>query len=206
MRKRTSSSPIWKIFFLVVILFVCGIAFSAEAVSAGTNDPAVQTENSGGKLSLIEKAPELIHAVRRYPKFFGDENTIHGDFFERSYLCGDWGGMRNTLVDNGINIDLGVTQFFQWNLSGGRDIGDRLAGSGDLWLNIDTGKAGLWSGGNIFLHAETYWGDSIQSKVGSLMPVNFDSMMPDNDRKGATALSEFYLLQGLAGEPPFSRW
>jgi porin len=107
--------------------------------------------------------------------------------------------MRNTLVDNGINIDFGITQFFQWNLSGGRDIGDRFAGSGDLWINIDTGKAGLWSGGNIFLHAETYWGDSIQSKVGSLMPVNFDSMMPDNDRKGATALSEFYLLQGLPG-------
>ena len=140
----------------------------------------------------------MIYAVRRYPKFFGDENTIHGSFFERSYLCGDWGGMRNTLVDNGINIDLGITQIFQYNLSGGREIGTRFSGSGDL-DNIDTGKAGLWSGGNIFLHAETYWGNSIQHKVGSLMPVNFDSMMPDNNNAGASALSEYYLLQGLPG-------
>ena len=129
---------------------------------------------------------------------------LDGGFFERSYLCGDWGGMRNTLVDHGINIDIGITQVFQWNVSGGRDIGSRYSGSGDLWVNIDTGKAGLWSGGNIYLHAETYWGNSVQTKVGSLMPVNFDSMMPDADRKGASALSEFYLLQGLPGNLLFA--
>ena len=199
MRNRTEGLAVWKTLFLLVFLLLSGIAFCSEALSEGTNKLDTQTENSGGKLSLIEKAPELIHAVRRYPKFYGDENTIHGDFFERSYLCGDWGGMRNTLVNNGINIDIGITQFFQWNLSGGRDIGDRFAGSADFWINIDTGKAGLWSGGNIFLHAETYWGNSIQNKVGSLIPVNFDTMMPDADNKGATSLSEFYLLQGLPG-------
>ncbi len=204
MRNRTPGSIMCKTPFLVVILIVCGIAFSAEAVSAGTNKPESQTESSGGKLSLIEEAPELIQAIRQYPKFYGDENTIHGGFFERSYLFGDWGGTRNTLVDNGINIDFGITQFFQWNLSGGRDIGSRFSGSGDLFVNIDTGKAGLWSGGSIFLHAETYWGNSIQDKVGSIMPVNFDSMMPDADSKGATALSEFYLLQALPGNLLFA--
>jgi len=199
MRNRTAGSTMWKTLFLVVILLVCGIAFSAEAVSAGTNEPDSQTESSGGKLSLIEKAPELIYAVRRYPKFYGDKNTVHGGIFERSYLFGDMWGVRDTLVDHGINIDIGVTQVFQWNVSGGRDIGSRYSGSGDLWVNFDTGKAGLWPGGNIYLHAETYWGNSVQKNVGSLMPVNFDSMMPDADSKGASALSEFYLLQGLPG-------
>ena len=199
MNNRTARSKMWKTLFFVGILLACGIAFSSEAVSAGTNEPDAQTENSSGKLSLIEKAPELINAVRRYPKFYGDKNTIDGGFFERSYLCGDWGGMRNTLVDHGINIDIGITQVFQWNVSGGRDIGSRYSGSGDLWVNFDTGKAGLWSGGNIYLHAETYWGNSVQNKVGSLMPVNFDSMMPEADTKGSSALSEFYLLQGLPG-------
>jgi carbohydrate-selective porin OprB len=199
MKNRTAGSTMWKTLFLVVILLVCGIAFSAEAVSAGTNEPDSQTESSGGKLSLIEKAPELIYAVRRYPKFYGDKNTVHGGIFERSYLFGDMWGVRDTLVDHGINIDIGVTQVFQWNVSGGRDIGSRYSGSGDLWVNFDTGKAGLWPGGNIYLHAETYWGNSVQDKVGSLMPVNFDSMLPEGDTKGSSALSEFYLLQGLPG-------
>ena len=138
MSKRNACSKMLKTLFLVVILLVCGIAFGSEALSAGTNESDSQAGSSGGKLSLIEKAPELINAVRRYPKFYGDKNTIDGGFFERSYLCGDWGGMRNTLVDHGIYIDIGITQVYQWNVSGGNDIGDRYQGSGDLWINIDT--------------------------------------------------------------------
>ena len=85
-----------------------------------------------------EEATQLINMNRRHPTFYGDSSTIHGDFLKRSSLCGDWGGMRNTLVDQGIYIDIGITQVYQWNVSGGNDIGDRYQGSGDLWINIDT--------------------------------------------------------------------
>ena len=204
MKNRTVHCAMLQTFVVVVALFVCTTAFGEEAATTGGKESASQTENSEGMLSLAEKAPELIHAVRRYPKFYGDKNTVHGGIFERSYLFGDMWGVRDTLVDHGINIDIGVTQVFQWNVSGGRDIGSRYNGSGDLWVNFDTGKMGLWPGGNIYLHAETYWGTSVQKGVGSLIPVNFDSMMPDADKKGSSALSEFYLLQGLPGNLLFA--
>ena len=187
--------------FLLCIIVLFELPVKAEEAVKDSDgvSAAGDTKKKGEKIALLETAPQLIYVNRRYPKFYGDKNTIHGGFFERSYLCGDWGSMRNTLVDHGIYIDIGLTQIYQWNVSGGRDIGGRYEGSGDLWINIDTGKAGLWSGGDIFLHAEALWGNSVQGKVGSLMPLNQDSTMPALGKKGASSLSEFYLIQGLPG-------
>lgn len=191
-----------KFFTILFLLCITGLFAlplrAEEGLKASDTSPSADNKKTGkDKVALLDEAPQIITLNRRYPKFYGDKNTIHGGFFERSYLCGDWGGMRTTLVDNGIYIDIGITQVFQWNVSGGRDIGSRYQGSGDLWVNIDTGKAGLWSGGNFFLHAETEWGNSVQGKVGSAMPVNQDSTMPNIMKKGASSLSEFYLMQGL---------
>jgi len=176
-----------------------GIITIAIAVSLVLGCPVPESaaaETDEGMMSLVDLAPELIWAVRRYPKFYGDKNTVQGDIFKRSYLSGTWGGWRDTLVEHGVNIDLGVTQVWQGNTSGGKGTGSNYSGSTDLWVNLDTGKLGLWPGANIFLHTETFWGNSIQSKVGSLIPVNFDSMMPDAS-DSATALSEAYIMQGL---------
>jgi len=194
---------IGKKFFTALFLFcitgLFALALRAEEVAKDTGAPpsGETAKENKGKIALLELAPQLININRRYTKFYGDKNTIHGSILNTSSLCGEWGGMRNTLVENGIYIDIGITQVYQWNVSGGRDIGSRYQGSGDLWVNIDTGKAGFWSGGDIFLHAETIWGNSVQSKVGSAIPVNQDSTMPSLIKKGASSLSEFYLMQGL---------
>ena len=124
--------------FCIIGLFAFQLR-AEEAVKTSGAFPSGETaKENKAKIALLEAAPQLINLNRRYPKFYGDKNTIHGSFFERSSLCGDWGGMRNTLVDHGIYIDIGITQVYQWNVSGGNDIGDRYQGSGDLWINIDT--------------------------------------------------------------------
>jgi porin len=174
-----------------ILIFVLCIFFSMPLCAAEEN------KANSELLSLVELAPELIYTMRRYPSFYGDKNTVKGDILSRSQLFGNMGGVRDSLVDKGVNIDIGSTQVFQRNTSGGQGIGSRYAGSGDLYINLDSGKLGLWSGGNFFLHAETYWGHSIQPNVSSLIPVNYDSTMPDGDRKGASALSEAYLIQAL---------
>jgi hypothetical protein len=42
-----------------------------------------------------------------------------GDFWSRSYLTGDWGGLRSKLADRGVQFDFNVTQIYQGVASGG---------------------------------------------------------------------------------------
>jgi carbohydrate-selective porin OprB len=79
---------------------------------------------------------------------------IRGDLFERSHLLGDWGGARDDLAAHGLIFDLALTQVFQGVVSGDRDDDTSYVDSTDVWLGLDTGRAGLWSGGLIFAHAE----------------------------------------------------
>ncbi len=57
----------------------------------------------------------------------GDEaqfNTYSGDFWSRSTLTGDWGGVRNDLASKGVAFDASLTQVTQGIVGGGKD---------DLW-------------------------------------------------------------------------
>ena len=40
-------------------------------------------------------------------------NTYSGDFWSRSTLTGDWGGVRNDLAKKGVTFDLSLTQVYQ---------------------------------------------------------------------------------------------
>ena len=153
-----------KLVLLVVSLFVLVVAPSGETTAA-------DTPSGKAKISLAEVAPELYYQLRRYPKFYGDPNTIHGGLLERSHLLDSAGGARDVLVDHGFFFDVSVTQFLQDNVSGGRDSGNlRYNGTADYWLTFDSGKAGLWSGGAVFAHAESSWraDKSVNSDTGSL--------------------------------------
>jgi porin len=153
-----------------------------------------------GMISLVDMAPELYFQFRRYPKFYGDPNTTRGDLAQRSQMLGNAGGVRDSLVERGIYFDVSVTQFLQGNVSGGKESGDaRYNGTADYWLTLDSGKAGLWPGGALFLHAESSWqaNRSVNPDVGSLLPANYDATMPTPGVSRGIALPELYLAQGL---------
>lgn len=42
-----------------------------------------------------------------------------GDFWSRPALTGDWGGLRNTLTQKGVNLDVDLVQSLQGLNSGG---------------------------------------------------------------------------------------
>jgi carbohydrate-selective porin OprB len=174
-------------------LAVAGMAPGGQAVAA---DSA-----SESKLSLIEVAPALYKTAKRYPSFYGDAATTQGGFSERSRLLGNLNGDRDRLVDRGIYVDLGVTQFMQGNLSdGNRQSPDpRYNGSTDLYFWLDTGKLDWWAGGAFFGHFEANWATSMNGDVGSILPANTDATMPAATNPPSSALSEFYFLQALPG-------
>lgn len=100
-----------------------------------------------------------------------------GDWLSWEKMTGDWGGLRSQLADDGINFNLDYTNVFQGNAHGGKSTknGFRISGKTDIELTLDTGKMGLWPGGQFILHAESDWGDGINQKVGNLIPVDFNA-------------------------------
>jgi porin len=101
-----------------------------------------------------------------------------GDFLTRSTLMGDWGGARNDLAKKGVTFDLNLTQIGQGDISGGKDVGWEYGGRGDLTINLDTQKMGLWSRGHITVEVEGNFGNSVNPQTGALMPVNTNQVFP----------------------------
>jgi porin len=66
-------------------------------------------------------------------------NSYSGDFWTRSTLSGDWGGLRNDLAAKGITIDMSLTQAAQGIVGGGKDTGWQYSGGrGDINFLLDT--------------------------------------------------------------------
>lgn len=114
-----------------------------------------------------------------------------GDFWTRSTLTGDWGGVRNQLADHGMTFDFSVTQIYQGVTGGGQGTGSfglprpgsgtrtwQYSGSGDFLVNLDTGAAKLWPGGYFTVEAEGEWGNDarVNQQTGGVMPANFNSL------------------------------
>ena len=195
-----SQKAVWIVTLLFFFTCLDVAPLKAEEQVKPSEPPAAITSSTNAKISLAEVAPELYYQLRRYPKFYGDDNTIHGSLLERSYLLGNLGGLRDTMIDHGLYFDVSITQFLQGNSTGGKDQGSaRYNGTVDYWLTFDTGKAGLWSGGAVFLHAESSWqaDRSVNSDAGSLLPATFDAAMPTPKNSDAIALPEYYLVQAL---------
>ena len=128
-----------------------------------------------------------------------------GDLWTRSTLTGDWGGQRNDLASRGVTIDLSLTQAALGIVHGGKDTGWQYGGGrGDIILNVDTQKLGLWPGGFLNVEAEGNFipddtlRKSINGKTGALMPVNSNQFYPtpagDNFNLPALNFTQFLSL------------
>jgi porin len=105
-------------------------------------------------------------------------NPYSGDIWNRSTLTGDWWGIRNQLAEKGVTLDLSVTQIGQGVVGGGKSGAWQYGGRGDIILNLDSQKLGLWPGGFLNLEAEGNWASSVNGKTGALMPVNSNQLFP----------------------------
>ena len=123
-------------------------------------------------LSALVPFAQLLLAQTPTPEY-------SGDFLNRSTLTGDWGGLRNELARKGMTFDLSITQVYQGVIHGGRDTSWSYAGRGDFLFNLDTGKAGLWQGGFLAIEAEGNWGNNINRRTGSIMPVDSSDIYPE---------------------------
>jgi porin len=77
-----------------------------------------------------------------------------GDFLNRSYLTGDWGGLRSKLADHGVQFDVDLLQVFQDVTTGGNNQTGRYGGVYSMALKLDIHKTGLWPGAFLYVRAQ----------------------------------------------------
>jgi len=112
-------------------------------------------------------------------------NSYSSDFWTRPTLSGDWGGLRNELAEKGVSLDVSLTQAGQGIVHGGKDTGWQYGGGrGNITLNLDSQKLGLWGNGFLTVEAEGNFIPqdnvlkSMNGKSGALMPVNSSQFYP----------------------------
>ena len=77
-------------------------------------------------------------------------------------LCfGVVGNKRQELYDQGIAIDLSLTQYPQGVVAGGNDEVWKYGANSDYMLAVDTDRLGLWPGGLLALHGKTKFGRGV---------------------------------------------
>lgn len=114
---------------------------------------------------------------------------------ERDTLTGDWAGARPWLKDNGITLKPRVSQFYQRMTSGDGDNGFEYGGKADVILDSDLHKLGTWEGLSLSVHAEYNFGQSVNQRGGTIMPVNTALMFPGIEGSDAFDISNATLKQ-----------
>jgi porin len=120
-----------------------------------------------------------------------------GPLHERANLLGDWGGLRGKLRDHGFTFDIYSTNFFADVANGGLQETLKYRGRMDYLMHLDGEKAGLWKGFFVDLHAETIYGDSINSATGTISPPSFAQLVPVPNGS-TTALTGVKFTQALS--------
>jgi hypothetical protein len=151
------------------------------------------------RVSLATVAPGLLPYFNNGP-VFGLSGTDNGDFWQRTQLSGDWNGARTDLVHRGIFIDLYSTSTYQNVTSGGLKTGSAFVQNTQLSLNIDTARAGLWSGGLFHFTVQSRYGSAPEDTftVGSFVPQYTGFIEPGPLLSKDTWPSEYFLTQALA--------
>jgi len=151
------------------------------------------------RVSLATVAPGLLPYFNNGP-VFGLGGTVDGDFWHRTQLSGNWNGVRTDWTDHGVFLDIYSTSTYQNVTSGGLKTGSAFVQNTQLSLNIDTARAGWWSGGLFHFTVQSRYGSSPEDTftVGSYVPQYTGFVEPGPLLSKDTWPSEYYLTQSLA--------
>lgn len=117
--------------------------------------------------------------------------------FTRQYLLGDMFGARASLAESGVLMDLQLTQFYQGVSSGGAQRKFVYGGKADYMFTFLGGKLGLNEGFTAMMHAETRFGDAINTAAGPLSLANSNMLYPASGEH-VTAITGLMFMQALS--------
>jgi porin len=121
---------------------------------------------------------QLRRLLRHHLPGFCRSPDYSADLWSRSYLTGDWGGLRTDLANKGIQIGIEWNQFVQGIASGGREQTTEYDGTVDYTINLDLMRMRILPGALIKFRAESRYGDSVNGVAGPILPVNTRALFP----------------------------
>ncbi len=119
------------------------------------------------------------------------------DLSQRKYLTGDWGGARERLEEQGFTFRSRLSQFVQGMNAGDGEHGYLYGGKADVLLRTDLGKLGFWDGLSLTAKVEYNFGQSVNGRGGTMVPVNTALAFPGIDDADAFDLTSFYFAQSF---------
>src|SRR6202521_1188783 len=183
---------------------ICNPTDGNDPIEEKTTSSSATAADSWGpvptkKASLANLAPFFLPYLNNGP-VFGMPGTDAGDFRDRTQLSGDWGGLRTNLARHGFFFDLYSTSAYQDVASGGLKTGTTSIQNTQLSINVDTGRAGLWSGGIFHVTLDSRYGSSSPQNTftaGSSVPQYTGLAFPGPFFVHDVLPTEFFLLQSL---------
>lgn len=118
-----------------------------------------------------------------------------GQAFEDK-LTGDWSGLRTQLADQGVDLNLDFTQYYQGLLSGTGSKSFEYGGRFDAQVDFDLGKLGLLDGAALHTLTEYRYGALDPFLGGVLVATNAGLVLPANAHR-ELVVSSLYIAQKL---------
>jgi porin len=180
-------------------LVALSLASILVAVSPTYAQHAAGSDAPTKKVSIATVAPALLPYFNN-GAVFGLPGTEVGAFGSRTQLSGDWRGRRTDLARHGLLFDLYSTSAYQNVASGGLKTGNAFVQNTQLSINVDTGRAGLWSGGIFHVTLESRYGSSSPQHtftVGSTVPQYTGLAIPGPFFVHDVLPTEYFLFQSL---------
>ena len=146
-----------------------------------------------------EPSPKKMISLTELLPVLTSVSDYTGEFWSRSTMFGDLGGVRQDLYDKGFMLDVAMTQVVQGIVSGA-DVDQDWGYNGVLEYQVafDTGKLGLWPAGLLVATGVTSWSEPLGTQIGNLSPVTYTALFPIPFDQ-TTELVEYYYMQGLPG-------
>lgn len=123
------------------------------------------------------------HDARAEPEAKAETKATR-NWADGDHLTGEWGGVRSSLADRGVTLDL-VYASDMFTARGKAAV----LGHVDVALTLDSHKLGLWDGGTLYVLGQNSHGSGINDRVGSAQGVSNLETDP------YTQLTELFLEQ-----------
>jgi porin len=137
---------------------------SSPAASEPAADKTKSDAQTGAKAAAAKPAP-----------------APEPDFWNQEELTGNWGGTRSNWKDNGFEVELSLTQFYQGVAAGGIRTGSEYNGKLQTAFKFDFGKLIDWEHWLAEIKTETRFGGPLLGGTGSINPVNTAAIVPGAD-------------------------
>lgn len=182
---------------LVALFLNMGVRFAIGADSVPP-DASLSTPNGSCVPGTVLGIPTLsspLNCTSVAPAQAASQ--FDGSLAERPLLLGSVFGVRDSLNDNGITVNVDNYEFYQGLASGGIRDSFQYSGRNDYFVKVNGEKAGLWKGFFIDLHGETRYGNTVNFDTGAIMPVNTPELFPAPNGT-ETALTGVKFTQALS--------